>query len=521
MIDSRVEAHAHYAAALIHAMDGEGGAALDEFFQAAHKDPADESLTLDVSRRLIQANQTDRALQLLTNATARAVASGRVYAELGFLNALLGRREAAFEADRTAIKRSPTLLNGYRYLFALYIQSKEYEEAHKVLDQALKQSQADAEYLIDLGELYLAFGRVSNVRIEEARADALTALHRAENLKPTDPDVRLKLAEGLYALGERDQAAPIYRGLLREYPDSTEIRTSVRAKLIDIYLRGKDRAHAAEQLEAVVRDDPSDAQAYFLLGSLAYEEKKLQPAAGYFAKAILFSPDFEPAYYDLATVQIGLGQGKEAVATLRQARSRFGDTFAVEYLTGVACRADQQYDDAIRAFTAAEVIAKATDRKRLNEYLYFQFASAYERKGDVEQAVRYLEKTLEIAPDFTEALNYLGYMWAERGENLERARSMIEKAVKLEPNNAAYLDSLGWVLFRLGKSAEALPYLEKAIGLSVEPDPTLYDHLGDVQAALQHLDQAKEAWRKSVALEPSERISRKLESPNPKSPNPN
>ena len=54
-----------------------------------------------------------------------------------------------------------------------------------------------------------------------------------------------------------------------------------------------------------------------------------------------------------------------------------------------------------------------------------------------------------MSPDFSEAMNYLGYMWAERGVNLSRAKELIDKAVKLEPKNAAYPDSLAWVLSSL------------------------------------------------------------------------
>ncbi len=102
-------------------------------------------------------------------------------------------------------------------------------------------------------------------------------------------------------------------------------------------------------------------------------------------------------------------------------------------------------------------------------------------------------------------------MWAERGVNLPQAREMIEKAVKLEPKNAAFLDSLGWVLFKLEKPTEALPYLLKALENSEEPDATLYDHLGDIYSSLRQPDKAREAWRKSIKLEPNEQIQKKLE----------
>src|SRR5258708_26049702 len=101
-------------------------------------------------------------------------------------------------------------------------------------------------------------------------------------------------------------------------------------------------------------------------------------------------------------------------------------------------------------------------------------------------------------------------MWADRGVKLQKAQELIEKAVRLGPKNAAYLDSLGWVLFKLNQPKEALPKLLKAIELSEEPDATLYDHLGDIYAALKEEDKAREAWRKSLSVEPNEAIQKKL-----------
>jgi Tfp pilus assembly protein PilF len=94
---------------------------------------------------------------------------------------------------------------------------------------------------------------------------------------------------------------------------------------------------------------------------------------------------------------------------------------------------------------------------------------------------------------------------------LEQARDLIGKAVKLEPKNAAYLDSMGWVLYKLSKPKEALDYLLKAVELSDEPDATVYDHLGDIYAALNQRDKAREAWQKSVSLEANEEVKKKLE----------
>jgi tetratricopeptide (TPR) repeat protein len=101
-------------------------------------------------------------------------------------------------------------------------------------------------------------------------------------------------------------------------------------------------------------------------------------------------------------------------------------------------------------------------------------------------------------------------MWAERGTNLAQARGMIEKALKQEPKNAAYLDSFAWVLFKLNQPKEALTPMLKAIEYSTEPDATVEDHLGDIYAALQQMDRAREAWQKSLSIEPNEVVRKKL-----------
>ena len=49
------------------------------------------------------------------------------------------------------------------------------------------------------------------------------------------------------------------------------------------------------------------------------------------------------------------------------------------------------------------------------------------------------------------ALNYLGYMLADRNERHIGGAHDDSKAVDMDPHNAAYLDSLGWVYYRLNR----------------------------------------------------------------------
>jgi tetratricopeptide (TPR) repeat protein len=510
-MEKLAEAHAHYAAGVIHEMEGDTEAALQEYYQAALNDPADTALVLEVARRFGQNKQPEKAVEVLSRAAAQPDASGAVFSRLGFLYAQLGKFDQAIAANRAAICKSPDSLVGYQNLFLNYLQTKQPPAALKVLDEAAQRPDASLEFLLGLAELYTSFSLKNPAQKAGVKVKALAVLNRAEKLKPSGTAQRVQLAESFNSLGEMAKAAQLYLDLLKKLPDRTSLRDQIHARLTEIYLRGQDHKRAVGQLEAILRDDPTNPQAHYFLGTIAYADKKPAEAVEHLSKTILLSKDFEQAYYDLALAQISLNKTSDALATLGRARERFTQNFVLELLSAMAFSAQKAYPEALQHYTAAEVIAKATDSKRLNEEFYFQVGATCERKGDYAEAERNFEKSLQLAPNFAEALNYLGYMWAERGTNLDKARGLIEKALKVEPKNAAYLDSLGWVLFKLSQPKEALPYVLKAAELSEKPDATVCDHLGDIYAALHEMEKARESWHKSLSLEANEEVRKKLE----------
>lgn len=507
-----VEAYAHYLQALIYDMDEKPDEALAEFTQAALNDPGNEDLVLELTRRQIQKHQLDQALAVLTRATSVPGASGEIYARLGLVYSQLGKIQQAVEASQTAIKRSPSSLTGYRVLFLIDLQRGQPGASEKVLDQAAKITDADAEFYTGLAELYSNLLRQAPSLKASITSNALPMLNRAAKLDSLNAASRLKLGDGFYALGDTTNAAKVYLGLIKDgSSDLPLFRNEVRLKMAQIYLQDQDTTNAAAQLKAIAEEDPGNSQVYYLLGRLAYDDRRLPDAEDYFHKTLMLSDDNQDAFYKLAEVQISLQHPAEALDTLRKERVKFGDGFVVEYLMALASVAEKDYTNAVNAFTGAEVIAKAADPKLLSGEFYFDAGAAYERKGDYEQAEKYFDKSLELSPNSAEALNYLGYMLADRNVKLDKARLLIEKAVKMKPESAAYMDSLGWVLYRLKKPQEALERIQEAIKLSEEVDPTIYDHLGDIYAALNEKDKAVDAWRKSLAVEPNDEIKKKVE----------
>jgi tetratricopeptide (TPR) repeat protein len=112
-------------------------------------------------------------------------------------------------------------------------------------------------------------------------------------------------------------------------------------------------------------------------------------------------------------------------------------------------------------------------------------------------------------------------MFAERGVRLEEAIALLNLAISVDPQNSAFFDSLGWAYYQLGQFSEAEQYLGKAIAQMIESDDgdeeelaVIFDHAGDIAAALGKQAQALDLWRQALELTPGDgEIQRKLDTP--------
>lgn len=509
-LETLAEAHAQYLSGLSYEQNRETEKALASYEKALEGDRNNTELAVELSRRYVQRKEYNKAVAILKRATEATNAAGLMFARLSMVYLQQGKTNSAVDASRAAIKRDPSSMAGYQSLFHLHRALGQTNEARKVVEQAAKQPKPNAPFLIDLAHLYLALDAENlTVTNSPSRKRAKELMARASAMSNTNIVSLQRLAQGLMFLGDTKGAADIYLKMLGE--DSELV--GIREALAELYLRNNEPARAAEQLKEIVRDSPTNPQAYYLLGAIAYEEKRFEDALENYRKALLLGLDTQQIYFDIASAQLALQKPREALDVLGKARRRFRQSFIGEFYSGLCYMRLKEYTNALDHFTAAEVVAKATETNRLTHYFYFELGAAHERAGKIAESQRYFETCLGIKPEFPPALNYLGYMWAERGTNLTRAREFIEKAVKMEPTNAAYLDSLGWVLFKQGHTKEALDPIRKAVELNDEPDATLYDHLGDIYSALRQPEKAREAWRKALEIEPSKEVEKKLKEP--------
>jgi len=504
--ERRAEAHAAFAAGLVRGMNGDSEGLLNYFERVTEKDLSNYELVADVARRFLQQGKTDRALKLLDRVAERPDAPGELHALHGVALTSVGRTAEALKAYMRAAERPPVIVAVYQAVVRILADDRRTAEALPLLIRARKSFATEPGSLLDIADLYRVIGSADARWQVQAKAAALEVLAQVRSLKPEDPALALRLSDRYAQLGQADQAESV----LRELQERAPRNSAAVSRLAELYLRSGRIPEASRQLEALRKIDPANPVTYYFLGVVALEEKQFERARNHFERAILINPGLEPAHTDLAVALLSLLRPEEAVNVLDRARKEVPPSFRIEYLSGVARSQLKRFDQALEAYSAAEKLGSTNQPPLTDHRFYFQVGALLERKGDETKSIEYLEKALELKPDYDDALNHLGYMWAEKGKNLPKARAMIEQALKAEPENPAYMDSMGWVLFKLGKHSEALDWLLKARQRMTEPDATVLDHVGDAAAACARWDLAREAWAASLKVEASSAIAKKL-----------
>jgi tetratricopeptide (TPR) repeat protein len=389
------------------------------------------------------------------------------------------------------LKAQPTNLGLKVQYASLLLRARRFADARKALDQVLAADPGNREAI----RLYASL--LSETR-EIDKADEL--LRKLQALDPQDPDVPFRRAINFVEA--------------RRLPEAEQILRELRASLVQKGSKGPELAQVDGQLAyiAYLRKE-YDAAVSFLTPHLFDEDGLNQPAFNLLAQ---IARDRERPADGLKVAREAAARSPNAAvrATLGEFLLRSGSE--AEKADGEKRLADLAKESREGALAAAdawqrlESFGKAVDTARtaLQTYrddpeLLFRLGASLEREKKTAESVAVFEQLLALRPDHAAGLNYLGYMWAERGENLPRALEMIQKAVDLDPGNGAYLDSLGWAYFQLGKYDLAEVNLRLASELNPD-DSAIEEHLGDLCERLGEVAKARTHWKRALALKPDD-----------------
>jgi Flp pilus assembly protein TadD len=109
-----------------------------------------------------------------------------------------------------------------------------------------------------------------------------------------------------------------------------------------------------------------------------------------------------------------------------------------------------------------------------------------------------MRRVIALDPRNANALNYLGYTYADLGRDLDEAERLIVAALKIKPDDGYITDSLGWVYYKKGDYPRALKHLKRASEL-VPDDPVIMEHVGDAYLKLNDRANALTYYQKAMA----------------------
>ncbi len=345
-------------------------------------------------------------------------------------------------------------------------------------------------YLVRLrGLLFAAEGR---------DRESVELLTRVLDESPNDVGVGLALARALDRLGRGDESEKRLVKLADELSRQGEAEgaAEVRFELADLLVEGKEWLRAAAAVEPLrTATDPAVREQAILITASAFAD------AGRGAEAIeLLDQAGQAGTASSPASPAVLAKRAEVLAKLgRESEAKEGFEKLAEASTEATLAVSQAYLRMERYRDAIPLLETVVGAKADFAPAFFLLGSARERLGEHAEAVVAFRRALEIAPNFHAALNYLGYLWADRGENLDEALKLIRRAVTLDPENGAYVDSLGWAHYQLKQYDRAQIYLERATRL-LPRDPVAFEHLGDLYRTLGDVAKAREQYRRAIEL---------------------
>jgi tetratricopeptide (TPR) repeat protein len=468
----------------------------EEQYKAAQKiDPTNEDVVLDIAREYSEQGDLVRAAKVISD-VPDGDRTGRMDFALAALYDELKRPKDAATAYQAALEQDPGNTDAERGLAAALTASGQMEAAAKVNSQILQTDPQDPQALIRAGEIQRQKGDFEQ---------ALATFKKAEAQLSNDNDPELIYNEALTydGLGRFDESIKAVKQLLTitVSPDGKYTDDAQRNRVALLQLLGTVARQAGNTDEAI----GAYQQMQSLGGDYAWRgtdsEVDTYREAHQWTKALQVAADAAKAMPSNHDVQLTYAQQLADAGKLDE-----GIKLAQAQLTGAPDDREVYFDlaemdvrakrwkDASHAFDQAAALAVSPDDK-VNLYYYRGDAALREKLYD--EAELDFRRGLAIDPNNASIENDLGYMYADRGIKLDDAVTMLKKAVTADPQNYAFLDSLAWAYYKQGQYAVAEDYESKA-AQRMTNDPTLLDHLGEIEARNGKLQQAIANWNKSL-----------------------
>jgi tetratricopeptide (TPR) repeat protein len=400
----------------------------------------------------------------------------------------------AAETLRKAMELAPENPDLKRALAQSLLYSDQFDESLKLYKELIEEDAKDVQSWLRISQIHR-----ERKNWEEARK----AINEAKKLEPDNLEIVFNEV-GIYeAEGKMAEAVAGMKNVLdstakKSYSASEKANRAILLERLGLLQRSNEQYSDAVSTfrELAALDEKNGARASAQVMDTWRQAKEFNKALEESEAAKKKYPDERIVILVRGSLLADMGRGAEATAEVKKLLGK-KETDRETWLTLAQLNEkSKNWGEMAKALDEAEKLSTSNDEK---EPIYFMRGALYEKQKNFDKSEAEFRKVLDMNPKSASAMNYLGYMLADRNVRLNEALEMIKKAVDQEPDNGAFLDSLGWVYFRLGRLDEAVEYLKRAIVHSGK-DPTVNDHLGDVYMKQGNLKDAIEQWETAIRL---------------------
>lgn len=341
-----------------------------------------------------------------------------------------GELKAAETAYVDAIRKFPNFLRAYRNLGIVYVQEGNFAQATPMLLKALELGGQGADLYGMLAYSYLSLGNT------EA---ALRAYEQALFFQPDGRDWRMGKVQCLVNLGRQDEAIKMIDGLIKEFPQQTDLLLLQS----NAYIAKNDPASAAATLEILRASGHANTNATVLLGDIYLNFNQPDLAIELYREAASQADLSADRALRIAHRLANLGNWQDLDVFFAElsakAPQKFGAANQLEVLN-LTAQSDLAQG---RTDAAAGKLAKVVEADPLNGKALLLLADYYWKQEDVSRAELYFERAAKVPAFAADALVQRARMLVSLKE-YDKAVPLLELAQSLSPKTyiAQYLEKV-------------------------------------------------------------------------------
>jgi tetratricopeptide (TPR) repeat protein len=227
--------------------------------------------------------------------------------------------------------------------------------------------------------------------------------------------------------------------------------------LVSVYVRSGQTAQAESFLRSVLKDNPNNAEALVLLGSIQIVKKAPAEAERTFRTAIAKKPDDPAPYRALADLYVRERKNDAAMVAVRDGLKRQPGNFALQLLQAGLLEAKKDYDGAITVYEA--MLKEAPSSLIVANNLASLLADHRTDKASLDRAdaLAVMLKNSQL-PQFKDTLGWMRY----QRQDYRAALPLLEDAAKALPNMAMVRYHLGMAYLSTGQEEKAASEFKQA-----------------------------------------------------------